>query len=214
MSRPFRLGITGKIGSGKSTLSRIAREHGIKVLEADAVAKQVMNEDTQVRSKIESEFGADAYTDGKLNRGFLASKIFSDASLRIQLEEIVHPATLTVFEAEFTKAGSGEIIALESAILFQTHLDEIFDAVILIDASDKDVIARAEASGRFSHDDILKRLNQQSYQPDWKEDADFLLSNNSTESEFISRCTSLIELVKIVAMQTLPEMPLRMMEIE
>ncbi len=214
MSRAFRLGITGKIGSGKSTLSGVARNYSIKVLEADSIAKEVMSNDPSVRSKIESLFGSEAFSDGKLNRSFLASKIFSDDSLRIKLEEIVHPATLEVFEAEFQKGKPGEIIALESAILFQTELDEIFDAVILIEASDEDVIARAEATGKFSQEDIMNRLAQQHYQNDWKEDADFVISNSGDEKEFVQRCNSLIELVKIISMQSLPEQPLRMLENE
>ena len=149
MSRPFRLGITGKIGSGKSALSEVARNHGIRVLEADSIAKEVMSTNPSVRKKIESVFGSEAYRDGTLNRSYLASKIFTDDSLRVTLEEIVHPATLEVFEKEFLKAKPGEIVALESAILFQTGLDEIFDAVILIEANDTDVIAREEASGEI-----------------------------------------------------------------
>jgi len=71
--RTFRLGITGKIGSGKSTLSAIAAEHGIIVLEADSLAKEVMTTDPAVREKIEALFGTEAYSGGSLNRPFLAS---------------------------------------------------------------------------------------------------------------------------------------------
>ena len=209
MSRSFRLGITGKIGSGKSTLSGQARTHGIRVLEADVIAKEVMSSNVQVRSKIESVFGAEAFSDGKLNRSYLASKIFTDDSLRIQLEEIVHPVTLEVFETEFRNAKPGEIIALESAIFFQTGLDEIFDAVILIDAKDDDVISREEASGKFTREDILNRLAGQRYQNEWKEDADFVIANNGSAADFTQRCEALIELIKIVAIQNLPEKPLR-----
>jgi dephospho-CoA kinase len=210
MSRSFRLGITGKIGSGKSTLSDVSRKHGIRVLEADVIAKEVMNSNLSVRANIGEVFGKEAYSGDNLNRAFLASKIFTDDALRIELEKIVHPVTLEVIEAEFAKANAGEIVALESAILFQTGLDEIFDAVILVESSDEDVIARLTASGKFSKEDIQNRLSQQHYHPEWKDDADFLIVNNTSEAEFIKRCESLIELIKIVAMQNLPQEPLRM----
>lgn len=210
MSRAFRLGITGKIGSGKSTLSVVARTHGIRVLEADTIAKEAMNSNPVLRSKIETIFGEKAYSGGVLNRSFLASKIFTDDSLRLKLEEIVHPATLELFEAEFQKGKPGEIIALESAILFQTGLDEIFDAVILVDSKDEGVISRLEASGKLTSEDIRSRLKLQAYQVDWKEDADFVIDNNGSEDDFLKRCESLSELIKIVAVENLPEKPLRM----
>ena len=211
MSRAFRLGITGKIGSGKSTLSEVVRTHGIRVLEADTIAKEAMNSNPELRLKIESIFGEKAYSDKVLNRSYLASKIFTDDSLRLKLEEIVHPATLEVFEEEFRKGKPGEIIALESAILFQTGLDEIFDAVILVDSKDDGVISRAEASGKLTSDEVRNRLKSQDYQVEWKEDADFIIDNNVSEEDFLKRCDSLSELIKIVAIQNLPEKPLRML---
>lgn len=209
MSRAFRLGITGKMGSGKSTLSDVARSHGIRVLEADSVAKEVMNSDPEVRAKIISVFGEESYSGNSLNRLYLASKVFTDESLRLQLEEIVHPATLEVFEKEFRKAKAGEIIALESAILFQTELDERFDVVILVNAENKAVVDRCEASGKLTREDIANRLKQQNYSNEWKEDADFVIANNGSHEEFITRSEALIEFVKIVSNQDLPEQPLR-----
>ncbi|MDP4220816.1 MAG: dephospho-CoA kinase [Bacteroidota bacterium] len=210
MSRAFRLGITGKIGSGKSTLSEIARSKGIRVLEADTIAKDVMNSDPSLRAGIESLFGKEAYINGTLNRGYLASKIFSDESLRLKLEAIVHPVTLQVFEAEFSKAKTGEIIALESAILFQTGLEEIFDAVILVDAKDETVIAREEALGKFKRDDIMNRLKGQNYQADFKQDADFVITNDGSVEDFTKRSMAVIELVTIISQTELPQQPLRM----
>lgn len=210
MSRAFRLGITGKIGSGKSTLSKVARTHGIRVLEADTIAKEEMDSNPELRSKILAIFGEEAYSDGVLNRSYLAAKIFTDGSLRSKLEEIVHPATLEVFEEEFRNSKPGEIIALESAILFQTGLDEIFDAVILVDSKDEGVISRSETSGKLTSDEVRSRLKSQGYQVEWKEDADFMIDNNGSEEEFLKRCESFSELVKILAIGNLPESPLRM----
>lgn len=210
MSRAFRLGITGKIGSGKSTLSEVARTQGIRVLESDVIAKEVMSTDPKIRSAIESLFGPEAYSGGLLNRPFLASKIFTDATLRIQLEKIVHPATQEVYEAEFRKGKPGEIIVLESALLFQTGLDEIFDALILVEAKDEAVIGREEESRKLSREDVSNRLKLQHYDNEWKEDADFMIANDGGKEDFIRRCESLIRLVKIVASQELPDLPLRM----
>jgi dephospho-CoA kinase len=81
--------------------------------------------------------------------------------------------------------------------------------VILVEATDASVIAREEASGKFSREDITNRLKHQGYQNEWTEDADFVVLNNGSEADFIQRCEALIELIKIVANQNLPPESLR-----
>jgi dephospho-CoA kinase len=119
---------------------------------------------------------------------------------------------LEVINTTFQEGKPGEIIAWESAILFQTGLDEIFDAVILIDASDEAILARQETKGKFSREDFLNRLKQQNYQNEWKEDADFVILNNGSQEEFIKRSEALIEVIKIVANVNLPNESLRSIE--
>ena len=208
--RAFRLGITGKIGSGKSTLCKIARLKGILVLEADQIAKQIMVTDSEIMRKIRSLIGENSYEGTSLNKSFVASKIFSDEVLRKQLELIVHPATLDVYEKEFRACSSGQIIALESAILFQTELDDLFDAMILVDAREEQIIERYKYQGRISKEEMISRMIEQHYKNEWKEDSDFVISNNGSEEEFVQRCESMIELIKIVAVQNLPQEPMRM----
>lgn len=208
-TRAFRVGITGKMGSGKSTLSEVFRSHGTTVLDADTIAKDVMQSDEGLKTQLIALLGEDTYTDGTLNKAFIAEKIFTDPSLKDKVEDLVHPVTLRAIEKEFAKAKSGEIVALESAILFQTGLDEIFDMIVLVSASDEDVIGWLTAKGKFSEDDIRSRLKAQGYHDIGVEDADLVVKNDATLDEFRKRCELTLQLVKISAMQNLPNEPLR-----
>ncbi len=208
-TRAFRVGITGKIGSGKSTLSEVFRSHGIRVLDADTIAKDVMQSDEGLKTELIALLGEDTYTDGTLNKAFIAEKIFTNPSLKEKVEDLVHPVTLRAIEKEFTKAKSGELVALESAILFQTGLDEIFDMIVLVSASDEDVIGWLTAKGKFSEDDIRSRLQAQGYDDIGAEDADLVVKNDSNLDEFHKRCELTFQLVNISAMQNLPNEPLR-----
>lgn len=208
-TRAFRVGITGKIGSGKSTLSEVFRSQGITVLDADTIAKEVMQNDEALKAELTALLGKETYVDGILNKAYVAEKIFHDPSLKEKVEELVHPVTLSAIETEFAKAKPGELIALESAILFQTGLDEIFDMVVLVSARDEDVIGWLTAKGKFTEDDIRSRLQAQGYNDIGAEDADLVLKNDTTLDEFRKRCELTVQLIKISAMQNLPNEPLR-----
>jgi dephospho-CoA kinase len=207
--RSFRVGITGKMGSGKSVLSKVFRDLGITILDADTIAKDVMQGDDRVRQEITSILGSKSYNNGTLDTAFVAEKIFSDESLKEKVEKAVHPATLEYILHEFDKAKPGEIVGLESAIIFQTGLDEIFDAVVLVDSKDEQILDRLAAGGKFSSVDIQKRLASQFYEDEMKQDADLVITNDSTLREFESRCKRALEILRISAMQELPDTPLR-----
>ena len=208
-TRAFRVGITGKIGSGKSTLSEVFRSDGITVLDADTIAKDVMQSDEALKAQLTTLLGEDTCTDGLLNKAFVANKIFHDSTLKDKVEDLVHPVTLRTIEKEFAKANQGEIVALESAILFQTGLDEIFDMVVLVSASDEDVIGWLTAKGKFSEVDIRSRLKAQGYDDIGAEDADLVVKNDTNLDEFRKRCELTLQLVKISATGNLPNEPLR-----
>lgn len=208
-TRAFRVGITGKIGSGKSTLSEVFRSNGITVLDADTIAKEVMQSDEALKTQLTTLLGKETYVDGILNKAYVAEKIFHDPSLKDKVEDLVHPVTLRAIENEFAKAKPGDVVALESAILFQTGLDEIFDMIVLVSSSDDDITNRLTAKGKFSEEDIRSRLQAQGYNDIGAEDADLVLKNDTTLDEFRKRCELTVQLIKISAMQNLPNEPLR-----
>lgn len=213
MPRSFRLGITGKIGSGKSVFSELLRSQGITVLDSDKIAKEVMLSDSEVREGLISLFGPAAFDENKLNTGFLASQIFSDDEKRIAVEALVHPKVSELLEQGFETTESGKIIGVESALLLQTGYDQMFDALILIASSDESILERNKISKRFSEKDLLARLAEQSFTSDDEADADFIIKNDSTLEVFAERSKKVIAILEVMAMGTLPDEPLRSVEI-
>ena len=129
------VGITGGIGSGKSTIAQALRQRGFSVYDCDAEAKRIIVEDEAVRKAIVGLLGEKAYVDGKYNTAYVAQRVFEDAGLREQLNAIVHPAVehdIRVKQPDF----------VESAILYESGLDKLCEKVIVVDAPEEIRLAR------------------------------------------------------------------------
>ena len=129
------VGITGGIGSGKSTIAQALRQRGFSVYDCDAEAKRIIVEDEVVRKAIVGLLGEKAYVDGKYNTSYVAQRVFEDSSLREQLNAIVHPAVeqdIRVKQPDF----------VESAILYESGLDKLCAKVIVVDAPEEVRLAR------------------------------------------------------------------------
>ena len=122
----MKVGITGGIGSGKSTVCRLFARLGVAVYDSDAGAKRLMTEDAELRRRITDRFGADAYADGTLNRAYLAGRVFSEAQALADLNAIVHPAVRADFAA-WARRQEGGYVILESALLFDAGFDACVD---------------------------------------------------------------------------------------
>lgn len=127
----FKVGITGGIGSGKSTVCRLFAARGVAVYDCDAAAKRLMAEDEALKSAIAARFGTACYEGGVLNRTYLAEQIFGSDEAREALNGLVHPAVIADFE-RWAELQAGEYVVLESAILFEAGLEKLLDCVVAI----------------------------------------------------------------------------------
>lgn len=127
----FKVGITGGIGSGKSTVCRLFAARGVAVYDCDAAAKRLMAENDALKGAIEARFGAACYENGVLNRSYLAEQIFGSDEAREALNGLVHPAVIADFE-RWAEEQAGEYVVLESAILFEAGLEKHLDCVVAI----------------------------------------------------------------------------------
>lgn len=127
----FKVGITGGIGSGKSTVCRLFAARGVAVYDCDAAAKRLMAEDDALKGAIVARFGEACYCDGVLNRSYLAEQIFGSDEAREALNGLVHPAVIADFE-RWAEEQAGEYVVLESAILFEVGLEKHLDCVVAI----------------------------------------------------------------------------------
>ena len=212
--RALRLGITGKISSGKSTFARLLREQGIEVIDTDDLAKELMANDPSLRAEIITILGPKAYSDGILNRSYVAEQIFSDDELRHMVEAVVHPAVMTECEKRIAAAPDGSIVGVESALLVQTGYDELFDVLVMVWASDESAYSHASHGPHFKEEDFQRRLKDQDYSDEIKSFADFIIENDSTVEELARRSNAVIGILKVMALGNLPDEPLRIHESE
>ena len=177
----IKVGITGGIGSGKSTVCKVFRTLGIPVFEADNVARQLMNSNAEIRTQLIKLFGAAVYLpDQTVDRKLLASIVFSDPSLLTQLNEIVHPFVKNAFEEWCDKQESPYILH-EAAILFESGFYKIMDKTITVVTSEEERIHRV-----MKRDGTTSELVKQRIQNQWTDEqrinlADLVINNNENE---------------------------------
>ena len=156
----LRGGLTGGIGSGKSTVAQIFEVLGIPVYYADISARKLMNEDAELRSAIATIFGNQAYANNILDRKYISSIVFSDPAKLQQLNALVHPATKKDGEAWMQQQTSPYAIH-EAALIFEAKVAERLDQVIGVSSPIELRIKRAMERDKVSREEVLKRMDQQ-----------------------------------------------------
>jgi len=179
------IGLTGGIGSGKSTVAGLFRTLGIPVFESDVRAKHLMHADESLRKEIVSLFGVKAYADqNELNRPWIASQVFSEPALLHKLNAIVHPAVLNdlLNWANEEDQRNAPYLVQESAIIFEENLTQRMAAVILVVAPEHIRIERVMHRDGVSREDVQDRIKNQ--WPDEKKipGADYVIYNDGQRS--------------------------------
>ncbi|MDP2113835.1 MAG: dephospho-CoA kinase [Bacteroidota bacterium] len=177
----IKVGITGGIGSGKSTACKVFSLLGIPVFEADIVAKQLMNTDPEIRSRLISLFGTSVYLpDHTIDRKYLAGIVFNNASLLAQLSKIVHPEVHKSFE-NWCRNQQSPYILHESAILFETGFYKLMDKSIAVVANENQRIERVMKRDKITHELVKQRIKNQLNDEEKIKLADFVIGNNDHE---------------------------------
>jgi dephospho-CoA kinase len=172
-----RVGLTGGIGSGKSTAAQIFEVLGIPVYYADVEAKRLMNEDEQLRSAIIHIFGNEAYSNKIVNRKFISSIVFSDPAKLELLNSIVHPVIKKDAEAWMYKQATPYAIH-EAALIFEAKVDERLDCVIGVSSPRELRIKRVMERDNVNREEILNRINRQLDEEIKMSKCDFVLIND------------------------------------
>lgn len=176
----LKIGITGGIGSGKSTICRLFEKLGIPVYYADDRAKWILQHDPVVKKKLVKLFGAEAFfSDGGLNKGYLAGKVFENRPLLQQLNDLVHPAIAIDSKKWFEEqAKEGIRYALkEAALIFESGADKALDKVILITAPEKVRIKRVIERDQVTQESVMKRMQNQLTDEEKIKQADYVIEN-------------------------------------
>lgn len=177
----YKVGITGGIGSGKSTVAKIFKQLGISVYSSDERAKYLMVSEPLVRSKISSTFGPESYVDGKLNKSFIASKVFSNQKELDKLNAIVHPAVKNDFDF-WCSTQQGTYVLKEAAILFESKAHIGLDKVVLITSPKNLRVSRVVKRDQSSEKEVLERMDKQWADSKKRLLSDFEIVNNEKQS--------------------------------
>ena len=156
----LNVGLTGGIGSGKTTVAKIFELLGIPVYYADDAAKKIMNEDSEVKAAIQKRFGAEAYKNGELDRAFLSTKVFNDPFQLEILNSLVHPATIRD-AAKWMELQKSSYTIKEAALIFESGSAEYLDYVIGVYAPVQLRIRRTMERNHLGLDDVTQRMNKQ-----------------------------------------------------
>lgn len=154
------IGLTGGIGSGKSTVAKIFAQLGIPVLDADATAKAIMNEDRSVKTKLIELFGEDAYKENQLNRPYIAQIVFEDAFKLQQLNAIIHPITIQ-YAKDWASKQSAPYVIKEAALFFESGSSEGVEKIIGVTAPKHIRIQRVMQRDQMTREDVIKRMEHQ-----------------------------------------------------
>ncbi|MBI5540932.1 MAG: dephospho-CoA kinase [Bacteroidia bacterium] len=178
------VGLTGGIGSGKSVVADMFKVLNIPVYNSDIEAKNIMETNSEIKTELVKLLGNETYLENKINRPFIASKIFSDLTIRNKLNEIVHKYVFEDYKVWAESNILSKFVLLESAILFETGNAGFNKFNILVVSSKELKFKRLKERG-MAEADILQRMSAQWYDEKTIELADYVVYNN--ENDFISK---------------------------
>ncbi|MGI9532870.1 dephospho-CoA kinase [Lutimonas sp.] len=154
------VGLTGGIGSGKSTVAAMFKDIQVPVYFSDIEAKKLMNSSDKIKSGLRSLFGEKAYENGILNRSYIAEIVFNNRDALVKLNKIVHPEVRKDFE-EWTSKQEAAYVIQENPLIFENNSQKDFDLVITVTAPKFQRIQRVMKRDQMSEEQVLARMNNQ-----------------------------------------------------
>jgi len=171
-----KVAVTGGIGTGKTTVSKLFEKIGIPVFNSDEIAKELMHNDKQLQAEIIKAFGDESYINNELNRAYLSDVVFNDEALLDKINSIVHPYVAKEFNQWLLNQKS-DYILYESAIIFENNSEDIFDKIICIIAPEEDVISRVMKRNNFSRNKVISIINNQLPDQIKRKKSDYIVEN-------------------------------------
>ena len=193
-----KVALTGNIGSGKSWVSQLFQRIGIPVFNSDEEAKRLYERE-DVREAMKARFGEDVYfEDNSVNRKRVAEIIFNDAKAMREVEQLLYPVLNAYFD-EWAEAQDAPYVLYESAIIFEKHLEDLFDAVVLVSATEQTRLRRVMLRDHCDEEAVRERMASQWSENEKREKADFIIEHDNDDED-----DTLLEQVMAVHKELLP----------
>jgi len=184
---PLKVGLTGNIGSGKSTATRFFAEFGVPVFDADSISHELTESNEEVKSRIVKLLGKEVLVDNKIDRKVIAKIVFSNLAKKTALENILHPVLMEDLENRIMNFPASSYIIFEAPLLYEARLEDRFNYIILIKADRNIAAQRAAEKLGIKIGDVFNRLKSQISQNEKERVADFVVSNNGSMEELKKR---------------------------
>ena len=178
----LKAGITGGIGSGKSTITRLFHDLGVPIYNSDERAKWLLSKNVDLMDQIKLLFGQESYSNNKLNRAHIANIVFQDNDMLKQLNAIVHPMVKIDFENWLLLHKKEPLVIKEAAILIESGAYKELDVLIVVMADKKTRIKRVINRDNVSKEDVEKRMDTQISDSERLKFANFSINNNKDQS--------------------------------
>lgn len=175
------LGLTGGFGSGKTTVARIFRSYGARIIDADKVAHQIIRPKGKVYKKIIKIFGNRILKRNKtIDRPELGQIVFRNRKLLLEINRIMHPEAIRIIKNKI-KTSAEQVIILDAPLLLEAGLKKMVDKLIVVTASKENQIKRLLKKGRLNRSDIIQRIKMQMPLEKKVRLADFVIDNNGAK---------------------------------
>jgi dephospho-CoA kinase len=176
----LKLGVTGGIGSGKSTVCKVFAVLGIPVFSADSEAKRIQDNDKELQKKINSLVGKDLFASGKLDRSEMAKLIFNNKDLLGKVNSIVHPAVFKCFR-EWATSQDSPYTVMEAAILFESNAYRMMDRIVTVVTPMEERVERLVRGNKFTREQIIERVKNQIDDESRIKQSDYVIFNSEND---------------------------------
>lgn len=195
----LKIGLTGGIGSGKSSVSLLFKNWGAYIFDADSVAKEILKNNETTQNEIIAEFGTDVLNkENKIEKSKLARIGFQDEDHQLRLNAIIHPYVFSYIDSEFDNVlelGKHEVFCVDAALIYESGADTHMDYTIVVTSHLKLRIERVMKSGLLTREEFMKRVDLQWPDEDKVHMADYVIHNNSTEDDLIRESKKVFDLL-------------------
>lgn len=197
------IGLTGGIGSGKSTVAELLRKRGWEVISSDDTGKEVL-ESSDLHQELIDLFGLNVIQNGKVDRGLIASSVFDDSATGAaklkQLNQIVHPRVIEKHTELIQQriASGSPLLVIESALIYEVGLEDGFDWTIVVDASEDVCVEHAMKGMGLTRHQVLARIREQMPSKEKRTLADFVIENNGTLKELEQAVDTIATIIELL----------------
>ena len=195
----LKVGLTGGIGTGKSSVSSLFNDWGAYIFDSDSVAKEILNHDSTAQGEIIAEFGTDILNkEGSIEKSKLARIAFQDENHQLRLNSIIHPYVFRKIDSSFVEIldkGTHDIFCVDAALIYESGTDTHMDYVVVVTSHLRLRTERVMKRGNLTRDEFLRRLELQWPDEDKVHMADYVIRNNGTKEDLIVESKKVYDLI-------------------